>query len=146
MRSKILMLTSCLMICSGLLHGQVDDIFNLQTNELDELQSFMQRGQGLIFDIKNKTDTLKIGILAENIVNGVITLGSTGSYIFNDNLTCDIAITGTNVTLDLAGKSLIGTINVTGSVTIIKNGAIVAPPPYFPAMAAVPALTLSSAN
>lgn len=132
--------------------GDSGDLFNLSQSKFTELYEFITRG-GVVFDIldktnaiKTKTDTLKISLsqdLVDPISNSII-LDTTGTYILVDNIFADFAITGTNVTLDLAGKSIIGTVNVSGSTTIIKNGAIVALPPFTPAYATAAALTIGA--
>lgn len=87
----------------------------------DEL---ITRGFGLIPEIIQKVDVLKKGLSSSDIVDGTITLASVGGYCPLSNLVADIEITGTNVTLDLAGRSIIGTITISGSAVVVKNGAV----------------------
>ncbi len=87
----------------------------------DEL---IDRGFGLVPQIIQRVDVLKKGLSSSDIVDGKITLASVGGYCPLSNLVADIEITGTNVTLDLAGRSVIGTITISGSAVAVKNGAV----------------------
>ncbi len=84
---------------------------------------------GLIPQIIDKIGVLEKGMTQSDVVDGKITLSTTGSFIPLSNLVADIVITGTNVTLNLDGRTVIGSIDVSGSIVIIKNGAVYAPTP-----------------
>ena len=117
--------------------NNLDDIFEAE----DLLTSDgITRGLALVPKIKAKTDTLKIGLDQNNSIDGVITIGDTGSYCINDNIVSDIVITGTNVLIDINGKSIVGTIHTSASASVIKNGAIVPLAPRTAAQAATPAI------
>ena len=135
-----------LLLMSSMLYA-MEDLNNMEEAadllSSDDVQEII-RGQGLIFKIKDKTDTLKIGIGSQDIVNGKITLNKTGSYALSDNLVTDIEITGTNVLVDLDGRSVFGTIRTSSSGTVIKNGAVVPLPPRTTQQAATAAITLES--
>ena len=88
----------------------------------DELIS---RGFGLLPQIIQRIDVLHKGLSDSDIVDGKITLSSVGGYCPLSNLVADIEITGTNVVLDLAGRSIFGTITVSGSTVVVKNGAVI---------------------
>ncbi len=67
---------------------------------------------------------------ASDVVSGTITLSVMGEYSFSTDLTADVSITTTLVSLDLGGRSLIGVITVAAvDDVIIENGTIVPPVP-----------------
>lgn len=84
---------------------------------------------GLIPQIIEKIGVLNKGLSQSDVVDGQIILDSVGSYVPLTNLVADIVITGTNVTLNLDGRSVIGTLDISGSIVVIKNGAFYAPTP-----------------
>lgn len=91
---------------------------------MDEDMLLVTRGFGLVPRILSRVDVLKKEIKNSDAVLGKITLSEIGSYTPLENLVADIEITGTNVLLDLAGRSVIGTINISGSGVVVKNGAV----------------------
>ncbi len=138
MRAKIGLWLVVLAIGCGQLHGE--DIFD----ESDDVQELILRGQGLINRIKEKTDTLKIRLSQDDVIEGKITLNDTGSYILLDNIISDIEINGVNISLDLSGKSVIGTLKITGNATVVEHGAFVELPPLLAEVAAVPAIHITN--
>jgi len=65
-----------------------------------------------------------------NVVAGIITLGTTGlSYCLTQNITANIVITASDITVDLNEHALIGTIDISAaSVNVtIKNGSVKPP-------------------
>ncbi len=105
----------------------------------------ISRGFGLVPKIMEKMNVLHVGISTSDVKNGKITLSSVGSYSLLGNVVTDIEITGTNVLLDLAGRSVIGTISVSGDVVILKNGVVSAPSPLN-LEKAQPAITVSEGS
>lgn len=108
---------------------------------------------GLIPQIIQSIGVLDIGLSQADVqpqtdsVYGKITLSQNGtSYKPLTNLVTDIEITGTNVTLDLDGRTIVGTINVSGSIVIIKNGAVIAPTPLNVDYANTPAVKIESGS
>ena len=87
----------------------------------DEL---IMRGFGLVPQIIQRIDVLNKGLSSSDIKDGKITLTSVGGYSPLSNLVADIEITGTNVTLDLAGRCIIGTITISGSAVVVKKGVV----------------------
>lgn len=106
----------------------------------------VMRGFGLVPQIIQTIDVLDTGLRQTDVVqlptevHGKITLSSVGSYKPLTNLVTDIEITGTNVTLDLGGRTIVGTIDISGSVVVVKNGAVLAPTPLNVELANKPAV------
>lgn len=108
---------------------------------------------GLIPQIISTIGVLDVGLDQADVVPqadsvyGKITLATNGkAYKPLTNLVTDIDITGTNVTLDLGGRTIVGKINISGSVVIIKNGAVVAPTPLNVDDANTPAVKIASGS
>lgn len=106
------------------------------------------RGIGLVPQILNRVDVLKKEVRQSDAVFGKIFLSNVGSYTLLENLVADIEITGTNVLLDLSGKSLVGCISISGSGVVVKNGAVAPLPPYMTSSHSNAAITVheGSAN
>jgi len=127
--------------------GDLDELGTINAGD-DELTRL-----GLIPQIIQTIDVLDVGLRQSDVVysptevHGKITLSDVGSYKPLTNLVTDIEITGTNITLDLGGRTIVGTIDVSGSVVIIKNGAVLAPTPLNVELANRPAVKVQdSAN
>ncbi len=83
---------------------------------------------------------------SDDIVGGVIALNTEGiNYSLCENVTADIIITGSNVTLDLNDRVVTGTINISSSDVIVKDGKIKPPAPVSLA-AANPGVTVTNAS
>lgn len=127
---------------SGSIYCETDIFSDLET-ELAELSAGgIARGLALVPKIKERTDTLKVPVNQSDALYGTITLNQTGGYFPLNNLVADIDITGTNVTLDLGGRSIVGKITISGNAVVLKNGAIVVPPPTTDEDASQAALTI----
>ena len=96
---------------------------------MDEAE-LVTRGFGLVPQILQRVDVLKKQISSSDAVFGKLTLNTVGTYSPLTNLVADIVITGTNVTLDLAGRSLVGSVTISGSAIVVKNGAITPRAPF----------------
>ncbi len=102
----------------------IDEKMLFGTEEFD-----LETTRGLIPQIINQISVLNQALRQSDVQDGKIILNTVGSYKPIENLFADIIITGTNVSLDLDGRSIVGTIKISGTAIVIKNGAIVAPPP-----------------
>lgn len=108
-----------------------EDLFADLENDIGDMLSMEETTRRFAFipKIKQRTDTLKIAIGQTDVTDGKIVLSKTAAYCPHDlNITADIEITGTNIMLDFAGRSLFGKITVSGDSALIKNCVIVALP------------------
>ena len=89
---------------------------------IPENEAFL--AQQLIAKVDDLAACSPVSLDANNVSDGTISLTLEGTYCLNEDLTTDISITATCVSLDLNDRILTGIINITGDDVQVKNGFI----------------------
>ncbi len=116
------------------------DIFNLTINSTCDLSSTITAIESCCSTLNSKIDLIMISsvtcstscaaipLMQDDVITGSIIITAAGSYCLVENITGNITIAASDVTLNLNGHSLFGTIDVSsGSINVLIHSGNIKP-------------------